>query len=86
MVAGCAYCTQSALASAVEVDMSFDRRSLLKFAATLPIAASGPRLLGAAENPLADKVDYTLRIAPIGSRSCSAYLMSCIELAPCLSR
>ena len=51
--------------------MSLDRRWLLKFAATLPIAASEPRMLSAAENPLADKADYTLRIAPLS-----------LELAP----
>jgi FtsP/CotA-like multicopper oxidase with cupredoxin domain len=51
--------------------MSLDRRWLLKFAATLPIAASEPRMLGAAENPLLDKADYTLRIAPLS-----------LELAP----
>ena len=51
--------------------MSLDRRWLLKFAATLPIAASEPRMLNAAEDPPAEKADYTLRIAPLS-----------VELAP----
>jgi FtsP/CotA-like multicopper oxidase with cupredoxin domain len=51
--------------------MSLDRRWLLKFAATLPIAASEPRMPSATENPLADKADHTLRIAPLS-----------LELAP----
>ena len=51
--------------------MSLDRRSLLKFAGTLPIAAAVPRSPRAAENAPADPADYTLRIAPLS-----------LELAP----
>jgi FtsP/CotA-like multicopper oxidase with cupredoxin domain len=43
--------------------MPIDRRSLLSYAAALPLAGVLPRLAGAAEGDVADKADYTVRIA-----------------------
>ncbi len=51
--------------------MSIDRRSLLKFAATLPVVSAAPRLARAADDPPTEKADYSLRIAPVS-----------LELAP----
>jgi len=51
--------------------MTIDRRSLLKYAATVPVASAVPQLARAADDPPTEKTDYTLRIAPIS-----------LELAP----
>jgi len=51
--------------------MTIDRRTLLKYAATLPVASAVPRLVRAAEEPRTEKEDYTLRIASVS-----------LELAP----
>ncbi|MGA3310076.1 MAG: multicopper oxidase domain-containing protein [Xanthobacteraceae bacterium] len=51
--------------------MSIDRRSLLKYAATLPVVSAAPRLARAADDPPTEKADYSLRIAPVS-----------LELAP----
>jgi len=51
--------------------MSIDRRSLLKYAATLPVAGAATRIGYAAGDPPMEKADYTLRIAPVS-----------LELAP----
>ena len=50
--------------------MSIDRRSLLKYAATLPALSALPQLARAAD-PQMENADYTLRIAPMS-----------LELAP----
>ena len=52
-------------------DMPIDRRALLKYAATLPIISTVPRLARAADDASEAKADYTLRIAPVS-----------LELAP----
>ncbi len=44
--------------------MAIDRRSLLKYAATLPAIGGAARMTQAAGDPPATKVEYTLRIAP----------------------
>jgi FtsP/CotA-like multicopper oxidase with cupredoxin domain len=51
--------------------MSIDRRSLLKYAATLPVLGAPTRIAHAASDPPMAKADYTLRIAPVS-----------LELAP----
>src|SRR5271156_1538213 len=51
--------------------MPIDRRALLKYAATLPIISTVPRLARAADDASEVKADYTLRIAPVS-----------LELAP----
>ena len=45
--------------------MTIDRRSLLKYAATLPVIGAAARIAHAAGDPPARKADYTLRIAPM---------------------
>ena len=45
--------------------MTINRRSLLKYAASLPLAGTALRNGYAAGDPPADKADYTLRIAPM---------------------
>jgi FtsP/CotA-like multicopper oxidase with cupredoxin domain len=45
--------------------MTINRRSLLKYAASLPLAGTALRNGYAAGDPPADKADYTLRIAPV---------------------
>ena len=45
--------------------MTIDRRSLLKYAATLPAIGAAARIAHAAGDPPAQKADYTLRIAPL---------------------
>ena len=42
--------------------MTFDRRSLLKYAGMVPLASIAPRFVRAAADESADKADYTLRI------------------------
>ena len=39
-----------------------NRRSLLKFASVVPMMATVPRLVGAADNAAGQPADYTLRI------------------------
>jgi FtsP/CotA-like multicopper oxidase with cupredoxin domain len=51
--------------------MTIDRRSLLKYAATLPVIGATTRNGYAAGDPPMEKADYTLRIAPVS-----------LELAP----
>ncbi len=51
--------------------MTIDRRSLLKYAATLPAMGATARIARAAGDPPAEMADYTLRIAPMS-----------LELAP----
>ena len=51
--------------------MTIDRRALLKYAVTLPVASTVPHLVHAAEEPPTKKADYALRIAPVS-----------LELAP----
>ena len=43
--------------------MTVDRRSLLRYAAALPVMSAAPRLARAADRLAAEKADYTLRIA-----------------------
>jgi FtsP/CotA-like multicopper oxidase with cupredoxin domain len=43
--------------------MMIDRRSLLRYAASLPVAAIAPHRVLAADDPPTQKADYTLRIA-----------------------
>jgi FtsP/CotA-like multicopper oxidase with cupredoxin domain len=43
--------------------MSIDRRSLLKYAATLPAMSAVPQLARAVDDPPTEKADYTLRTA-----------------------
>jgi FtsP/CotA-like multicopper oxidase with cupredoxin domain len=43
--------------------MTIDRRSLLRYAASLPVAGIVPHRVLAAEDPPTQKADYTLRIA-----------------------
>jgi FtsP/CotA-like multicopper oxidase with cupredoxin domain len=45
--------------------MTIDRRSLLKYGATLPVIGAATRIAHAAGDPPAQKADYTLRIAPM---------------------
>jgi len=51
--------------------MTIDRRSLLKSAASLSAASAMPSFARAADQPTAQKADYTLRVAPVS-----------LELAP----
>ncbi len=51
--------------------MLIDRRSLFKYAATLPVVGAATRIGYAAGDPPMEKADYTLRIAPLS-----------LELAP----
>lgn len=51
--------------------MIIDRRSLLKYGATVPLSSVAPRVAPAAQQPTTEKSDYTLRIAPLS-----------LELAP----
>ncbi len=51
--------------------MAIDRRSLLKYAATLPVMSAAPHLARAADEAPTEKADYALRIAPVS-----------LELAP----
>jgi FtsP/CotA-like multicopper oxidase with cupredoxin domain len=51
--------------------MTLDRRSLLKYAATLPAMGAATRIAHAAGDPPTEKADYILRIAPLS-----------LELAP----